>query len=120
METKTLVPLSLPLPHLSIHPPNATNTTKPPHTMEKSPSLNNTQLDRRSTDQSTDSTLQKPALNDKNNNSSQLAQDDPEDLIRRRRSLHSKVLIGGLVVTVVLGLALGIGLGMTVGRDRSS
>lgn len=42
--------------------------------------------------------------------------EDPERLEARRRSFHSKVLIGGLVVTVVLGLALGLGLGLTVGR----
>lgn len=41
--------------------------------------------------------------------------EDPERLAQRRRS-HSRVLIGGLVVTVVLGLALGLGLGLTVGR----
>ena len=46
--------------------------------------------------------------------------DDPERLAVRRRSFHSKVLIGGLVVTVVLGLGLGLGLGLTVGRYRSS
>ena len=46
--------------------------------------------------------------------------DDPERLAARRRSFHSKVLIGGLVVTVVLGLGLGLGLGLTVGRYRSS
>ncbi len=41
---------------------------------------------------------------------------DPEHLAARRRTFHSRVLIGGLVVTVVLGLALGVGLGLTVGR----
>lgn len=41
---------------------------------------------------------------------------DDEALAARRRSFHSKVLIGGLIITVVLGLALGVGLGLTVGR----
>lgn len=41
--------------------------------------------------------------------------EDPERLLARRRSFHSKVLIGGLIVTVVLGLALGLGLGLTIG-----
>jgi len=42
---------------------------------------------------------------------------DPEALAcRRRRTLHGKVLIAGLIITVVLGLALGVSLGLTVGR----
>lgn len=46
---------------------------------------------------------------------------DPEQLEAQRRRVHGKVLIGGLVVTVVLGLGLGLGLGLTVGRyGRSS
>ena len=60
-------------------------------------------LGRRSTDRSTEAQMT----------------DDPERMAIRRRSFHSKVLIGGLIVTVVLGLALGLGLGLTVGRYRS-
>lgn len=41
---------------------------------------------------------------------------DPEALACRRRTLHGKVLIAGLIITVVLGLALGVSLGLTVGR----
>lgn len=41
---------------------------------------------------------------------------DPEALAVRRRRIHGKMLIAGLVITVVLGLALGVGLGLTVGR----
>lgn len=48
--------------------------------------------------------------------STTLDMEDPEALAARRRAFHSKVLIGGLIVTVVLGLALGLGLGLTVGR----
>ena len=42
--------------------------------------------------------------------------EDHEQLVQRRRSFHSRMLIGGLVITVVLGLALGLGLGLTIGR----
>lgn len=45
---------------------------------------------------------------------------DPEHLAARRRSFHGKVLIGGLIITVVLGLALGLGLGLTIGRSGRS
>lgn len=46
--------------------------------------------------------------------------EDPEWLARRKRAhFHGRVLIGGLIITVVLGLALGLGLGLTVGRYRS-
>ncbi|KAJ4985443.1 hypothetical protein SVAN01_09103 [Stagonosporopsis vannaccii] len=50
--------------------------------------------------------------------STDLDVEDPEALAARRRSFHSKVLIGGLITTVVLGLALGLGLGLTVGRHQ--
>lgn len=47
--------------------------------------------------------------------------EDPEQLAlaERKRTYHvwyGKMLIGGLIVTVVLGLALGLGLGLTIGR----
>lgn len=45
--------------------------------------------------------------------------EDPERLAERKRTFHvwySKMLIGGLIITVVLGLALGLGLGLTIGR----
>jgi hypothetical protein len=61
-------------------------------------------LGRRSTDLSTEAQLT----------------EDPERLAQRKRAhFHGKVLIGGLIITVVLGLALGLGLGLTVGRYRS-
>lgn len=61
-------------------------------------------LGRRSTDLTTEAQL--------NGDLEQLAQ-------RKRAHFHARVLIGGLIITVVLGLALGLGLGLTVGRDRS-
>lgn len=61
-------------------------------------------LDRRSTDLSTEAQLT----------------EDPEQLAQRKRAhFHGRILIGGLIITVVLGLALGLGLGLTIGRDRS-
>lgn len=36
--------------------------------------------------------------------------------VQRRRAVHTRVLVGGVVVTVVLGVALGIGLGVALGR----
>ncbi|UPX13106.1 uncharacterized protein EKO05_0003633 [Ascochyta rabiei] len=67
-------------------------------------------------------TLDKETLHHHSTDSHFSAQEDqdPERLVARRRSLHGKVLIGGLVVTVVLGLALGLGLGLTVGRYGTS
>lgn len=61
-------------------------------------------LGRRSTDLSTEAQLT----------------ENPERLAQRKRAhFLGRVLIGGLIITVVLGLALGLGLGLTVGRYRS-
>lgn len=61
-------------------------------------------LSRRSTDLSAEAQL--------TNETERLAQ-------RKRAHFHGRVLICGLIITVVLGLALGLGLGLTLGRDRS-